>query len=78
LTPTASFDEYLRDRELAESTLKTKVKLIRFLEKRLNLWDSDLVKQFIKQHAWGGKRKNNASYACLVFIPLQIGTPDGL
>ena len=63
LNPTSSFDEYLRDKELAESTVRTKVKLIRFLEKRLNLWDSDSVKQFIHNHAWGGKRKNNASYA---------------
>jgi integrase len=63
LTSKLSFDEYLRNKELAESTIKTKVKLIRFFEKRLNLWDSDSVKQFIHQYTWGGKRKNNASYA---------------
>jgi len=46
-----------------ESTIETKTKLIRFLQERVNLWDSDAVREFIKLHPWGGKRKNNAQYA---------------
>jgi integrase len=57
------FIEYLRDQDYRESTIRTKVKLVRFLRKRVNLWDQDSVKVFIRGHHWHGKRKNNASYA---------------
>jgi len=33
------------------------------MKKRVNLWDSDAVREFIKTYNWSGKRKNNASYA---------------
>jgi integrase len=39
------------------------MKLIRFLQKRVNLWDQEAVKKFIRNYIWHGKRKNNSSYA---------------
>ena len=63
LSPVLGFDEYLRDKGLSKSTILTKVKLAKMLSKRLNLWDSDAVREFIHTYDWGAKRKNNASYA---------------
>ena len=57
------FTEYLRDQGYRESTIRTKVKLISFLRKRVNLWDQEAVKKYIRNYDWHGKRKNNASYA---------------
>ena len=57
------FEEYLKEKQYRESTIETKRKLVGFLRKRVNLWDSEAVRDFIKKHPWGGKRKNNAQYA---------------
>ena len=57
------FDEYLKEKQYRESTLETKRKLVGFLQKRVNQWDSEAVRDFIRKHPWGGKRKNNAQYA---------------
>ena len=56
-----SFIEYLKDQGYRESTIRTKVKLISFLRKRVNLWDQKAVKKYIHNYDWHGKRKNNAS-----------------
>jgi len=59
-----SFTNYLVERELRASTIKTKVSLIKVLAKRSgNLWDLDKVTEVIKKANWGNRRKNNASYA---------------
>ena len=57
------FEEYLKEKQYRESTIETKRKLVGFLRKRVNLWDSEAVRDFIRKHPWGGKRKNNAQYA---------------
>jgi len=58
------FTKYLRELELRESTIKTKLSLIRVLAKRSgNLWDSEKVTEVIKKANWGNRRKNNGSYA---------------
>jgi len=59
----SGFDDYLLEKGLSKSTIKTKIKLVKFLQKRLNLWNADSVKKFISNYNWGAKRKNNASYA---------------
>jgi integrase len=57
------FGEYLNTKRLAPSTVQAKIKIVRHLEKRFNLWDSDKVKAYIEKSNWGGRRKNNAGYA---------------
>jgi integrase len=39
------------------------MKLVWLLHKRVNLWNQEAVKKFIRKYDWHGKRKNNASYA---------------
>jgi integrase len=57
------FVEYLQSKRLAESTVQAKIKIVRHLEKRFNLWDSDKIRDYIEKSDWGGRRKNNAGYA---------------
>ena len=59
------FREFLKDRRLAESTINAKIKLVKHLAKHNNLWDTDAITRFIQRSEWGGRRKNNASYAYL-------------
>ena len=62
-TEQESFEEFLEDKRLAESTIKTKTKIIRMLRKKVNLWDSEEVREFIVKKDWSGKRRNNVNYA---------------
>ena len=58
------FVKYLRELKLRESTIKTKLSLIRVMAKRSgNLWDSDALSVVIKKANWGNRRKNKASNA---------------
>jgi integrase len=58
-----SFREYLRDKQLKSSTIKTKIKVLKTLRNRVNLWDSELVTNAIKKANWVNRRKNIAFYA---------------
>jgi hypothetical protein len=58
-----SFADFLKDKELAPTTIKYKIGLIRYLELRFNLWDAESIKSHIKSVQCSGRRKNNISYA---------------
>jgi len=57
------FKEYLNGKRLEESTIEAKLKLVKHLNIKFNLWDSDLIREYIYNAEWGGRRKNNAGYA---------------
>ena len=57
------FLEFLHDRELAETTIETKLRLIRYLELRFNLWDTESIREHIKKLECSKRRKNNLGYA---------------
>jgi integrase len=57
------FVEYLKGKRLEESTIEAKLKLVKHLNTKFNLWDSDLIREYIYNAEWGGRRKNNAGYA---------------
>jgi integrase len=57
------FIAYLKAKRLEESTIETKVKLVKHLASKFNLWGSDSIRNFIFESKWGGRRKNNAGYA---------------
>jgi integrase len=48
---------------LEESTIEAKVKLVKHLASKYNIWDSDSIRQYIYKAKWGGRRRNNAGYA---------------
>ena len=61
--PSFRYDDfivYLKAKRLEESTLEAKVKLVKHLASKYNLWDSDSVREYIYKAEWGGRRKNNA------------------
>ena len=60
---TLDFEGYLRERGLAVTTIKYKVGLIRHLELRFNLWESDVIRNYIRDVECSPRRKNNISYA---------------
>jgi len=57
------FDEFLKAKGLAPTTISYKIGLIRHLELRFNLWDSEIIKEYIRNYKCSGRRKNNISYA---------------
>ena len=57
------FEEFLKKKGLAETTIDNKRQLIRYLELRLNLWDSDGIREHIRTLACSKKRRNNLGYA---------------
>ena len=57
------FYEYLKNRRLAESTIETKIRLVKHLNRYCNMWDSEEVTNYITNKSWKGIRKNNACYA---------------
>ena len=57
------FECYLRGRGLAETTIEYKLRLIRYLELRFNLYDSESIREHIKAVECNGRRKNNIAYA---------------
>jgi integrase len=58
-----SFREYLKDKQLKPSTIKTKINVLTTLKRRCNLWDSNQVTETIKKANWINRRKNIAFYA---------------
>ena len=60
---TSDFVGYLRARRLADTTVEYKLRLIRHLELRFNLWDTESIKDYIRDGECGSRRKNNLSYA---------------
>jgi hypothetical protein len=48
---------------LIESTVQFKIKIVKQLEFRFNLWDSENIKTYIKKSMSTNRRKNNVSYA---------------
>ena len=60
---TLDFEGYLREKELAETTIQYKLTQIKYLEKRFNLWDFEGIRKHIREHTCGARRKNNLSYA---------------
>jgi len=52
------FEEYLSERSLAKTTIKYKIRLIRYLEIRFNLWDSEAIGEHIKKLDSSKRRKN--------------------
>ncbi|MCK4827654.1 hypothetical protein KA005_68635, partial [bacterium] len=61
--PSTSFEEYLHEKGLAETTIEYKLRLIRYLELRLNRYDSDSIKEHLRNNSCSNRRKNNISYA---------------
>ena len=48
LTSTVSFEKYLREeKRLAPTTIKSKIKLIKRLNKRVNLWAYEEVERYV-------------------------------
>ena len=58
-----SFEDYLKDRGLASTTIESKLCMVRHLELRFNLWDSEAIREYIKRYECTGRRKNNLIYA---------------
>jgi integrase len=58
------YREFLREKGNKESTIETKVRILRNLNRRTgNLWDSAIVTVCIKASNWGSRRKNNGFYS---------------
>jgi integrase len=57
------FSEYLREKGLRESTVETKLKILRAMSHHINLWDSDAARVHIKRHDVVGRRKNSMGFA---------------
>ena len=43
--------------------MEHKLRLVRYLERRFNLWESDAIREHIKRCSFRNRRKNNISYA---------------
>ncbi len=43
--------------------MEYKLRLVRYLELRFNLWESDAIREYLKGYSCGNRRKNNISYA---------------
>ncbi len=59
----ASLEIYLKGKGLAETTIESKLLLIRHLELRYNLWDTESIRNYIRDANCVPKRKNNLAYA---------------
>ena len=61
LTPTKSddFPSWLKEKGNSPDTIFSKVKILRRLSKRVNLWDSDTVDRLILDSNWTNGFKNN-------------------
>ena len=64
---TDEFESFLRSKRskigypLAESTIEHRVKAIRLLMRRFNLWDIKAVEEYIDQADWTNGRKEHVS-----------------
>ena len=64
LTSTVSFEKYLREeKRLAVTTIKSKLKLIKRLNKRVNLWDHEEVERYVINADITNGHKNSILYA---------------
>ena len=65
----SKFEEHLRRKvtkkgySLAESTIKHRVKAIKALKSRVNLWDTDAVQEYIDKTEWTNGRREHVSQA---------------
>jgi tellurite methyltransferase len=63
------FENYLRNRltarnaNLAEATIQTRLRAIKMLTKRVNLWDSEEVQRYIDDSPWSNGRREQVSLA---------------
>ena len=55
----------IEERHLSESTVETKIKNIRRLRKKVNIWNMKAVKRFIVGSDWGNNYKTILEYAYL-------------
>ena len=68
-TGLVEFEEFLRTRltarntNLAEATIQTRLRAIKMLQKRVNLWDSDEVQRYIDSAPWSNGRREQVSLA---------------
>ena len=66
---TEDYDSFLRAKRtrkgypLADSTVEHRVKAIRLLMKRFNLWDTEAVEEFIDKAGWTNGHKEHVSLA---------------
>jgi len=64
LTSTVSFEQYLREtKRLAPSTVQSKLKLIKRLGNRVNLWDHEAVERYVINASMTNGHKNSILYA---------------
>jgi integrase len=62
--PTTNFVEYLREvKRLAPTTIFDKVRVIKRLQKRVNLWDVSAVERYLLDSKLSNGHKNSVSYA---------------
>jgi len=72
-----NFAWWLKKEGYAESTIVTRVKLLKILAKRgANLLDPESVKETIARQKWCNKRKMNAADAYTAFLRMNGGTWD--
>ena len=63
------FEEFLKTRltakgaNLAESTVESRFRAIKTLNRRVNLWDSEAVQDYIDSALWSNGRKEQVSLA---------------
>jgi len=63
------FEKFLRSKRtkkgylLADSTVKCKLRIVKSMNRRVNLWDLDAVQRFLDTGEWTEGRKENMAYA---------------
>jgi hypothetical protein len=66
------FETYLREtKRNAPTTIASKLKLIRRLKKRVNLWDSEEVERYILHAVMTNGHRNNLQYAYMDWCTSQ-------
>ena len=72
-----NFAWWMKKQGYAESTIESRVKLLRVLAKRgANLYDPESVKEIIAKQDWSLGRKENAVYAYSTFLKMTGGRWD--
>jgi hypothetical protein len=56
------FEQYLKGKGLAETTIRYKLRLIQHLELRFNLWNAKAIRNYIRNYDCSNRRRNNISY----------------
>ena len=77
-TGPCEFESFLRNRltqkgtNLAESTIQSRLRAIKTLSKRVNLWDSEVVQNYIDLAPWSNGRKEQVSLAYWDWYALKV------